>query len=141
MKRLNEGFKTGATSCRDQDGNLVSDVQGVLGLWREHFSDLLNGNECTTPGDGEPDSPIDDDGIPLPDHEQIRIAITRLKNNKAAGADKLPAELFKYGGEELIRCMHQLLCKIWSEESMPDDWNLSVLCPIHKKGDPTNCAN
>ncbi|XP_054086050.1 putative uncharacterized transposon-derived protein F52C9.6 isoform X2 [Zeugodacus cucurbitae] len=41
----------------------------------------------------------------------------------------------------MIRCMHQLLCRIWSEESMPDDWNLSVLCPIHKKGDPTICAN
>ncbi|XP_049306066.1 LINE-1 retrotransposable element ORF2 protein isoform X2 [Bactrocera dorsalis] len=37
--------------------------------------------------------------------------------------------------------MHQLLCKIWSDESMPNDWNLSVLCPIHKKGDPTICAN
>ncbi|XP_054085666.1 LINE-1 retrotransposable element ORF2 protein isoform X1 [Zeugodacus cucurbitae] len=143
MKRLNEGFKTGASSCRDQGGNLVTDVQGILGLWREHFSDLLNGSESTTPGDGEPDPPIDDDGtdVPLPDHEEIRIAITRLKNNKAAGADRLPAELFKYGGEELIRCMHQLLCRIWSEESMPDDWNLSVLCPIHKKGDPTICAN
>ncbi|XP_054085694.1 uncharacterized protein LOC128921619 [Zeugodacus cucurbitae] len=129
MKRLNEGFKTGASSCRDQGGNLVTDVQGILGLWREHFSDLLNGSESTTPGDGEPDPPIDDDGtdVPLPDHEEIRIAITRLKNNKAAGADRLPAELFKYGGEELIRCMHQLLCRIWSEESMPDDWNLSVL--------------
>ncbi|XP_054084799.1 uncharacterized protein LOC128921370 [Zeugodacus cucurbitae] len=143
MKRLNEGFKTGASSCRDQGGNLVTDVQGILGLWREHFSDLLNGSESTTPGDGEPDPPIDDDGtdVPLPDHEEIRIAITCRKNNKAAGADRLPAELFKYGGEELIRCMHQLLCRIWSEESMPDDWNLSVLCPIHKKGDPTICAN
>ncbi|XP_054089770.1 LINE-1 retrotransposable element ORF2 protein isoform X1 [Zeugodacus cucurbitae] len=143
MKRLNEGFKTGASSCRDQGGNLVTDVQGILGLWREHFSDLLNGSESTTPGDSEPDPPIDDDGtdVPLPDHEEIRIAITRLKNNKAAGADRLPAELFKYGGEELIRCMHQLLCRIWSEESMSGDWNLSVLCPIHKKGDPTICAN
>ncbi|XP_054086336.1 craniofacial development protein 2 isoform X1 [Zeugodacus cucurbitae] len=31
MKRLNEGFKTGASSCRDQGGNLVTDVQGILG--------------------------------------------------------------------------------------------------------------
>ncbi|XP_054082672.1 uncharacterized protein LOC105219245 isoform X1 [Zeugodacus cucurbitae] len=124
-------------------GDLVIDDQSILSLWREHFSSLLNGSESTTPGDGEPDSPIDDDGadVPLPDREEIRIAITRLKNNKAAGADGLPAGLFKYGGEELIRCLHQLLCRIWSEESMPDDWNLSVLCPIHKKGDPTICAN
>ncbi|XP_049316314.1 potassium voltage-gated channel protein Shal isoform X2 [Bactrocera dorsalis] len=110
---------------------------------REHFSSLLNGSERTTPREGEPVTPIDDDGagVPLPDHEEVRIAIARLKNNKVAGADGLPAELFKHGGEELIRSMHQLLCKIWSDESMPNDWNLSVLCPIHKKGDPTICAN
>ena len=24
---------------------------------------------------------------------------------------------------------------------MPNDWNLSVLCPVLKKGDPTICAN
>ena len=75
------------------------------------------------------------------DHKEARILITRLKKNKIAGADGLPTELFKYGGEVRIRSMHQLHCKIWSDESMPNDWNLSVLCPIHKKGDPTICAN
>ncbi|XP_049315624.1 uncharacterized protein LOC125779109 [Bactrocera dorsalis] len=143
MRRLTEGFKTGAYSCRTPQGDLATDAQSILKLWREHFSSLLNGSERTTPREGEPDTPIDDDGadVPLPDHEEVRIAIARLKNNKAAGADGLPAELFKHGGEELIRSMHQLLCKIWSDESMPNDWNLSVLCPIHKKGDPTICAN
>ena len=24
---------------------------------------------------------------------------------------------------------------------MPDEWNCSIVCPIHKKGDPLNCAN
>ncbi len=71
----------------------------------------------------------------------MRIAIPWLKSNKAAGSDELPAELFKQGGEELVRCMHELPCKIWSDESMPADWNLSVLYPIHKKGDPAICAN
>lgn len=37
--------------------------------------------------------------------------------------------------------MHTLLNKIWSEESMPSDWNLSILFAIHKKGDPTICTN
>ena len=39
---------------------------------------------------------IDDDGlvIPRPSHNEIRIAIKRLKNNKApAGPDGLPAKL------------------------------------------------
>ena len=56
-------------------------------------------------------------------------------------ADGLRAELFKAGGNELIRCMHQLINKIWLVECMPDEWNLSLLCPILKKGDPTDCTN
>ena len=41
--------------------------------------------------DSEP-TPIDDDGIevPPPSHNEIRVAIKRLKNNKATGPDGLP---------------------------------------------------
>lgn len=31
--------------------------------------------------------------VPLPDHDEVWISIARLKNNKVAGADSLPAEL------------------------------------------------
>ena len=37
--------------------------------------------------------------------------------------------------------MHQLLCNIWSLESLPSDWSLSLLCPVLKKGDVTICSN
>ena len=142
VKRQTNGFKTGATACRDKNGNLVTDVQSVLRLWRDHFAELLNGGDNTA-AEVLPDTTIADDGvdIPPPDYSEVCLAIQRLKNNKAAGADGIPAELYKTGGQELTRCMHTLLCKIWSEERMPSDWNLSILCPIHKKGDPTIRAN
>ncbi|XP_062137632.1 uncharacterized protein LOC133846936 [Drosophila sulfurigaster albostrigata] len=144
VKRLTQGFKTGASNCRDENGNLVTDTQCTLRLWRAHFSKLLAEDDGTNPaiGGSSPIPPIDDNvDIPLPSHDEVRVAIMRLKNNKAAGADGLPTELFKAGDEELIRCMHQLFCKIWLEESMPNDWNLSVLCPVLKKGDPTISTN
>ena len=65
----------------------------------------------------------------------------RLKNNKAAGPDGFPAELFKVGCNKLVGCMHQPIYKIWLEESMSNDWNLSDLCPFLKKRDPMICAN
>ncbi|XP_067634787.1 uncharacterized protein [Eurosta solidaginis] len=127
IRRQTEGFKTGANSCRNENGDLVTDVQRVLRFWREHFSVLLNGGSNSPRRDEEPDPAIDDDGIYVPpsDYDEVRIAITRLKNNKTVGADGLPAELFKCGGEELVRRMQQLLSKIWAEEYMPDGWNLS----------------
>ena len=99
-----------------------------------HFSTLLRGEgdiNAATREDSEP-AQIDDDGveIPPPSHNEVRVAIQRLKNNKAAGT-----ELFKAGGDELVRNMHQLMYRIWLEQSMPSDWNLSALCRVQKKRD------
>jgi len=143
VKRLTQGFKPGVSSaCRDDDGNLVTDVQSMLSLWREHFSQLLAGDDDNNSA-GEQAALVAEDEveIPPPSHDEVRIAIQRLKNNKAAGADGLPAELFKAGGDELINSMHKLISKIWLVERMPDDWSLSILCPVLKKGDATIRAN
>lgn len=87
-------------------------------------------------------TPIADDvDISRHSNSEIRVSIMRLTNNKAAGAVGLPAELFKAGGNGLIGCTHQLLCKIWLKEGMPNDWRVSFLSPILKKGDLTSCAN
>ncbi|XP_037957054.1 uncharacterized protein LOC119686977 [Teleopsis dalmanni] len=145
VNRLTQGFKPGASTCKDENGNLVTDTQNVLKVWKEHFSKLLSGDDNINSAIEEMPSvsPIENDDveIPPPSHNEVRVAIQRLKNNKAAGADGLPAELFKAGGDMLIGCMHQLICRIWLDESMPSDWNLSSLCPVLKKGDPTICAN
>ena len=59
--------------------------------------------------DSEP-PPINDNGveIPTPSRNEVRFAIQRLKNNKAAGPEGLPAELFNAGGDELVRSIHVL---------------------------------
>ncbi|XP_058982687.1 uncharacterized protein LOC131804200 [Musca domestica] len=115
VKHQTEGFGAGTSSYRDEEGNLVTETYSVLRIWKEHFAKLLvsnNGGEEDTP------EPISDDGIECipPSQDEVRIAINRLKNNKAAGADGLPAELFKTVGQKLIRSMHQLIRKMWLEE-------------------------
>ena len=75
------------------------------------------------------------------EEEKVATAIKWLKNNKAADFNNLPAELFKVGGDALNKCMHQLLPNIWSQECIPSDWNVSVLCPFLKKGDAAVCTN
>ncbi|XP_060665319.1 uncharacterized protein LOC132797575 [Drosophila nasuta] len=142
VKRLTQGFKTGAVACRDDDGNLVTEADVVLKLWRDHFSSLLSGSN-TDSEDYDPRTPIygTDIEVPIPSHIEVKDAIQRLKNNKSAGADGLPVELFKAAGDMLVGSMHQLISKIWLTESMPEDWNLSMICPILKKGDATLRTN
>ena len=38
-----------------------------------------------------------------PTIEEVEMAIRKLKNYKAPGRDNIPAELFKYGANELVR--------------------------------------
>jgi sorting nexin-29 len=58
-----------------------------------------------------------------------------LRNNKAPGIDLIPAELVKFAGQEYVKHLHQLIAKIWITETIPEEWYLSIVCPIHKKGD------
>ncbi|XP_055839239.1 uncharacterized protein LOC129907172 [Episyrphus balteatus] len=116
----------------------------MLRIWKDHFCNLYNGDDEANPAQRQiAPFNIDDEGQHFrpPDLEEVKAVISKLKSNKAAGADGLAAELFKAAGDDLVRSMHQLICRIWSEESMPTEWNLSIVCPILKKGDPLTFAN
>lgn len=104
----------------------------MLKLWKDHFFKMLAENSANDNGKDIPLIHDDEISIPHPSYIEVETAIQRLINNKAPGAHGLPAELYKTVGNELVRSMHQLICKIWLTECMPADWNLS-----QKKGDAT----
>ena len=139
-KLIASGFKPGSQNIRNTHGDLVTDTVGILDEWRRHFMTLLNNNIQPNIATSHTTS-SNNDSIQTPTYEEVETAIKRLKNNKAAGADGIAAELFKAGGDSLIRCMHDIITQIWIEEDMPKDWNVSVIRPIHKKGDRMMCAN
>ncbi|PNF23327.1 hypothetical protein B7P43_G15831, partial [Cryptotermes secundus] len=78
---------------------------------------------------------------PAPTIKEVEQAIKKLKNNKALGMDLVTAELVKFAGPEYAKHLHQLISKIWITEIIPEEWNLSTVCPIHKKGDVMICSN
>ena len=67
-----------------------------------------------------------------PTVEEVEMAVQKLRNYKAPGTDNIPAELFKYGGNELVKHLHTIIKEIWQKEKMPMEWNVSIICPIHK---------
>jgi hypothetical protein len=70
----------------------------------------------------QPTRPVDlrDDGvdIDLPSREEIEGALKYLKNNKAAGADSIAAELLKNGGPNLVDALHELIQQAWTSETL-----------------------
>jgi hypothetical protein len=76
-----------------------------------------------------------------PTIEEVEMAVQKLKKHNAPGMDNIPAELCKYGGNELVKHLHTIIKEIWLKEKMPTDWNISIICSIHKNGDIMECSN
>jgi hypothetical protein len=71
----------------------------------------------------------------------VELAVQKLKKHKVPGTDNITAELFKCGGNELVKHLHTVLKEIWLKEKMPTDWILNIICPMPKKGDIMECSN
>jgi hypothetical protein len=41
----------------------------------------------------------------------------------------------------LLSVIHKLINSIWNKEELPDEWKESIIVPIYKKGDKTDCNN
>lgn len=53
--------------------------------------------------------------------EEVRAAISSLKNWNASGSDSLPSELIKYGGEDMYNFIYRVCHRVWHEEKMPEN--------------------
>jgi hypothetical protein len=50
-------------------------------------------------------------------------------------------KLIKAGGRIIQSEIHKLIISIWNKEEFPAEWKESVIVPIYKKGDKTDCSN
>ena len=66
--------------------------------------------------------------------EEILTAVGKLKIGKAAGLDRIPNELLKYGMPHLVEPMHKLFNLVFSSSIFPDNWSISMIKPLHKGG-------
>jgi hypothetical protein len=68
-----------------------------------------------------------------------------MKKYKAPGSDQIPAERIQVGGGgrggTLHSAIYKLIMLIWNKEELPHQWKESIVVPIHKKGDKTDCSS
>lgn len=58
-------------------------------------------------------------------------AILCMKDNQALGLNGMPAEPFKYGGDELHRALFDIILSIWDQEIVPQQWSNANIYPFH----------
>ena len=134
--------KPATFSCKDKDNNLLLSADIAMKRWAEYFRETINSETVETSMAALEKPPIYDDHVmEMPTIHEVRTAIQRLKSNKSAGLDNIPAELFKFGGDGIVDHIHQVITKIWTNETWIEEWNCSWINPIHKKGEKTLCSN
>ena len=124
---------------RDQNGTLLTEEKLIKDRWREYFNTLLNVENDRDPLEEHP--PVEGPILEV-SREEVGEAMQKMKSGKAAGGSGLPVDLLKHLGEEGEEMVYSLLQKIWREEEMPKEWELSEIVTIYKKkGDPMECGN
>jgi hypothetical protein len=133
------GYQPRINVVKDKKGDLVADCHSILARWRNHFSQLLNihGVNDVRQTEAHTAQPL----VPKPSAFEVEMAIEKLKRHKSPGIDQIPAELIEAGGRTIRSEIHKLIISIWNREEFPEEWKESVIVPIYKKGDKTDCSN
>ena len=143
INQVSKPFNPVSDVIFDQGGSLVTDVDGKLERWKDHFQSTLNHPLPVVAVDPS-DPPIGEEyecNVEPPTLEEVLGIINRLKRHKAPGEDGLPAEFFKQCPDVLGPWLHRIILKVWNTEQIPKDWSEAVLLPVHKKGDRKQCSN
>ena len=108
--------------------------------WYNHFSDVFDSNQAHENEDLE--HVFDsvqcntlDDQISV---GEIKIALNKLKNKKAAGPDNIIGEFYKNAGDVILPFLHKFFNYIFEHGLFPDSWCTAIIQPLHKKGDIHN---
>ena len=78
--------------------------------------------------------------MPEPIAFEVELATEKL-SYKLPGIDQIPTELIKAGGRTIHYEIHKLIIFIWNKEDLPMEWKDSIIVPIYKKGNKTDCSN
>lgn len=128
---------------RNTNGKLVHNNHENAEVLAQYFQGLLNSEEPTQYIEYDLHSQnktLLEKVIP-PDYNEVLKAINSLKNYKASGENQLVAEIWKYANTQTIQNLHKYLIDIWNTEKMPEEWNMAIIHPLHKKGDRSDPNN
>ncbi|PSN43801.1 hypothetical protein C0J52_15501 [Blattella germanica] len=140
MREPNEQNSEQLCSIRRETTRFLKNKQREYSKrWGNYFNQLLNvhGEEEIEENNVQTAEVL----VEEPSALEVEMTIEKLKMYKASGIDGIPVELIKSGGEKLREKIHRLFSLIWKQEALPNEWKESVIIPIYKKGDKTDCNN
>ncbi|CAH2324286.1 Hypothetical predicted protein [Pelobates cultripes] len=122
---------------KDKNGRDLTEENRIKKRWQEYTDNLyrkdLNSTDYLNSWSNEMGPEILE--------SEVRWALGCLSDNKAAGVDKIPIELFTILQDDAMRILLALCQQIWKTQQWPKNWKRSVYIPIPKKGNAKECFN
>ena len=122
---------------------LITGKLAILNWWAEHFSAVLN-----RPADINaeaiarlPQVETNTDLERPPSEEEVKKAIKQLSSGKAPGADAIPFEVYKHGGDTLLHKLTDHFRRNWDEEVIPQQLKDASIIRLYKNGNRQLCDN
>ncbi|KAL8594077.1 hypothetical protein ACOMHN_016456 [Nucella lapillus] len=134
LKAVYGPSRPSTTPLLSTNGALLKVKKAMNERWREHFSTLLNrhSTDSNEALDQIPQRPTLDSLDLPPSLEEVHKAIQLTSSGKAPGKDGIPAEFFKTVGPVALDTFHNLLCSIWEEEDMPQEFRDAPIISLFK---------
>ena len=152
MKTFHDGLRTfyglkasGSTTVRSSDqSTLLTKKTDILARWAEHFSSVLN-RESTISDEAIaslPQLPVRESLADPRTSAELAKALKQTTPGKAPGADGMPADIYKNGGDVLLEQLTSLFRSIWEAWQVPQDSKDASIVHIYKReGDKAFCDN
>ena len=129
-----------SSNLKDKNGNLLTKPEEIKLSWKEYIEKLDAKQNKTTQIKTENEVDIcEDNKGPYIIENEILQTIKEMKDGKAAGCDKITAELIKNSSTTTIKKLEQICQQIYNEGVWPKDFLKTVMIPIEKKIEATDC--
>ena len=141
MKLLTGSKVAPSDTILDEANRPLHKADEKLVRWKRYFEEVLNVQNTLEEGalSGLEDHSHTD--APEVTREEVERAVKKLQNGKAAGDDRIVAELVKNGGETMIDWLVELIQEVWKTRRVSQEWKNATLVPLHKKKDRKECKN
>jgi exonuclease III len=137
IKTITGKFVPRSGTYKTKKNGIATEAEECKARWMEYTEELYKKDENMK------DVYVSGERQEEPDilESEVRRALHEINNDKAAGDDGIPIELWKGGDEEAIKVLTALCQRVWKTGVWPNDWKTSIYIPIHKKGDMMECSN
>ena len=126
-------------------GNKKENINIATETLKEHFENLaveLGDIENLPPQDNANVRELDTSALNQSFTEtEIRNFVKNLKNNKAAGIDRILNEFIKHSIDIMIPLYIKLFNRVLDKGEIPDDWLTGIIIPIYKNKGSREDAN